>query len=57
MAVEHEVSVLNAVRKIKTMRRLAIPNEEQFVFCHGCVSEYLSSFDVYAKFSEKTGNI
>ncbi|XP_052763029.1 receptor-type tyrosine-protein phosphatase kappa-like isoform X1 [Mya arenaria] len=57
MAVEHEVSVLNAVRKIKTMRRLAIPNEEQFVFCHGCVSEYLSSFDVYANFSEKTGNI
>ncbi|WAR17026.1 PTPRT-like protein [Mya arenaria] len=30
---------------------------EQFVFCHGCVSEYLSSFDVYANFSEKTGNI
>ncbi|WAR17017.1 hypothetical protein MAR_031611 [Mya arenaria] len=31
--------------------------KEQFVFCHGCVSEYLSSFDVYANFSEKTGNI
>ncbi|WAR17936.1 PTPRV-like protein, partial [Mya arenaria] len=27
MAVEHEVSVLNAVRKVKTTRRLAIPNQ------------------------------
>ncbi|XP_052763599.1 receptor-type tyrosine-protein phosphatase alpha-like [Mya arenaria] len=54
MAVEHEVSVLNAVRKIKTTRRLAIPNQEQFVFCHGCVSEYLRSFEVYANFHEET---
>ncbi|XP_052763016.1 receptor-type tyrosine-protein phosphatase kappa-like [Mya arenaria] len=57
MAVEHEVSVLNSVRKIKTMRRLAIPNQEQFSFCHGCVSEYLSSFDVYANFNEETGRL
>ncbi|WAR17596.1 PTPRD-like protein, partial [Mya arenaria] len=55
MAVEHEVSVLNAVRKVKTTRRLAIPNQEQFVFCHGCVSEYLRSFDVYANFNDETG--
>ncbi|XP_052764503.1 protein draper-like isoform X2 [Mya arenaria] len=57
MAVEHEVSVLNAVRKVKTTRRLAIPNQEQFVFCHGCVSEYLRSFDVYANFSDDTGQL
>ncbi|XP_052763022.1 receptor-type tyrosine-protein phosphatase kappa-like isoform X2 [Mya arenaria] len=57
MAVEHEVSVLNSVRKVKTMRRLAIPNQEQFSFCHGCVSEYLSSFDVYANFNEETGRL
>ncbi|XP_052818032.1 multiple epidermal growth factor-like domains protein 10 [Mya arenaria] len=57
MAVEHEVSVLNTVRKVKTTRRLAIPNQEQFVFCHGCVSEYLRSFDVYANFSDDTGQL
>ncbi|XP_052762244.1 receptor-type tyrosine-protein phosphatase mu-like [Mya arenaria] len=55
MTVEHEVSVLNAVRKVKTTRRLAIPNQEQFVFCLLCVSEYLRSFDVYANFSDDTG--
>ncbi|XP_052772817.1 uncharacterized protein LOC128211790 isoform X2 [Mya arenaria] len=54
MAVEHEVSVLNAIRKVRTTRRLAIPNQEQFVFCHECVSEYISSFDVYANFNEET---
>ncbi|XP_052762247.1 receptor-type tyrosine-protein phosphatase S-like [Mya arenaria] len=57
MAVEHEVSVLNAVRKVKTTRRLAIPNQEQFVFCHGCVLEYLRSFDVYANFNDDTGQL
>ncbi|XP_052762339.1 receptor-type tyrosine-protein phosphatase S-like [Mya arenaria] len=57
MAVEHEVSVLNAVRKVKTTRRLAIPNQEQFVFCHGCVTEYLRSFDVYANFTDETGQL
>ncbi|XP_052770852.1 multiple epidermal growth factor-like domains protein 10 [Mya arenaria] len=55
MSVEHEVSVLNAIRKVKTTRRLAIPNQEQFVFCHGCVSEYISSFGVYTNINEETG--
>ncbi|WAR17942.1 hypothetical protein MAR_032536 [Mya arenaria] len=31
-----------------------IENVEQFVFCHGCVSEYLRSFEVYANFHEET---
>ncbi|WAR16946.1 PTPRD-like protein [Mya arenaria] len=53
MAIEHEVSVLNAVRKVKTMRRLAIPNLDQFIFCHESVMEYLRAFDkdVYANFA------
>ncbi|WAR16963.1 PTPRK-like protein [Mya arenaria] len=53
MATEHEVSVLNAVRKVKTMRRLAIPNLDQFIFCHESVMEYLRAFDkdVYANFA------
>ncbi|WAR17654.1 PTPRT-like protein, partial [Mya arenaria] len=33
------------------------PILEQFVFCHGCVSEYLRSFDVYANFSDDTGQL
>ncbi|WAR17040.1 PTPRD-like protein [Mya arenaria] len=56
MAIEHEVSVLNAVRKVKAMRRLAIPNLDQFVFCHESVLDYLRAFDkdVYANFAGST---
>ncbi|XP_052764244.1 receptor-type tyrosine-protein phosphatase alpha-like isoform X2 [Mya arenaria] len=57
MAEEHEVSLLNTVRKVKSTRRLAIPSQEQFIYCHGCVSEYLRSFNVYANFNEATGKI
>ncbi|XP_052773554.1 receptor-type tyrosine-protein phosphatase S-like isoform X3 [Mya arenaria] len=53
MAIEHEVSILNAVRKVKAMRRLAIPNLDQFIFCHESIQEYLRAFDkdVYANFA------
>ncbi|WAR18081.1 PTPRF-like protein [Mya arenaria] len=53
MAIEHEVSVLNAVRKVKAMRRLAILNLDQFIFCHESVLEYLRAFDkdVYSNFA------
>ncbi|WAR18029.1 PTPRD-like protein [Mya arenaria] len=53
MAIEHEVSVLNAVRKVKAMRRLAVPNLDQFIFCHESVLEFLRAFDkdVYANFA------
>ncbi|WAR17804.1 hypothetical protein MAR_032476 [Mya arenaria] len=33
------------------------PILEQFIYCHGCVSEYLRSFNVYANFNEATGKI
>ncbi|XP_052221304.1 receptor-type tyrosine-protein phosphatase T-like [Dreissena polymorpha] len=48
MEVECEVSVVNAIRKIKTRRRGAVPNQEQFAFCHECILEYISSFDTYS---------
>ncbi|XP_052223932.1 uncharacterized protein LOC127839582 [Dreissena polymorpha] len=46
--VEHEVSVANAVRKVKTRRKGAIPNLEQFLFCHDCVLDYTQSFKIYS---------
>ncbi|XP_052252654.1 receptor-type tyrosine-protein phosphatase kappa-like [Dreissena polymorpha] len=48
MEVEHEVSVANAVRKVKTRRKGAIPNLEQFQFCHDCVLDYTQSFNIYS---------
>ncbi|XP_052251894.1 receptor-type tyrosine-protein phosphatase T-like [Dreissena polymorpha] len=47
MKADHEVSVENDVRKIKTRRKGAIPNLEQFQFCHSCVLDYIQSFDIY----------
>ncbi|XP_052762428.1 receptor-type tyrosine-protein phosphatase mu-like isoform X2 [Mya arenaria] len=41
MAVEHEVSVVNAVMKVKARRRLAIPTQSQFEFCNECVLAYI----------------
>ncbi|KAH3840639.1 hypothetical protein DPMN_114092 [Dreissena polymorpha] len=41
MALEHEVSVVTAVRTVNTRRKGAIPNLEQFQFCHDCVLDYV----------------
>ncbi|WAR16758.1 PTPRQ-like protein [Mya arenaria] len=43
IAVNQEVSVVNVVRKVRTRRRLAIPNKEQFHFCHECVLGYINT--------------
>ncbi|XP_052250966.1 multiple epidermal growth factor-like domains protein 10 isoform X2 [Dreissena polymorpha] len=53
MEVEHEVSVANAVRKVKTRRKGAIPNLEQFQFCHDCVLDYTQSFNIYSNIAAK----
>ncbi|XP_052762438.1 receptor-type tyrosine-protein phosphatase mu-like isoform X3 [Mya arenaria] len=54
MAVEHEVSVVNAVRKIKARRMFAIPIQSQLEFCHECVLAYIKSFEnnMYLNFGE-----
>ncbi|XP_052762977.1 receptor-type tyrosine-protein phosphatase mu-like isoform X2 [Mya arenaria] len=54
MAIEHEVSVVNAVRKVKARRRLAIPVQSQLEFCHECVLAYIKSFEnnMYSNFGE-----
>ncbi|XP_060584796.1 uncharacterized protein LOC132740811 [Ruditapes philippinarum] len=46
--IDQEVSVANTVRQIKYRRSMAIPNKEQYIFCHQCVNEYLQSFDTYS---------
>ncbi|XP_052765428.1 receptor-type tyrosine-protein phosphatase alpha-like [Mya arenaria] len=43
VAVNQEVSVVNVVRKVRTRRKLAIPNKEQFYFCHECVLGYINT--------------
>ncbi|XP_052763701.1 multiple epidermal growth factor-like domains protein 11 isoform X2 [Mya arenaria] len=43
VAVNQEVSVVNVVRKVRTRRKLAIPNKEQFHFCHECVLGYINT--------------
>ncbi|KAH3711588.1 hypothetical protein DPMN_071259 [Dreissena polymorpha] len=48
MALEHEVSVVNAVMTVKTRRKGAIPNLEQFQFCHDCVLDYVQNVNIYA---------
>ncbi|XP_052249639.1 receptor-type tyrosine-protein phosphatase alpha-like [Dreissena polymorpha] len=48
MTIEHEVSVVNAVRTVKTRRKGAIPNLEQYQFCHDCVLDYVQNVNIYA---------
>ncbi|XP_052764640.1 receptor-type tyrosine-protein phosphatase kappa-like [Mya arenaria] len=50
MVVEHEVSVVNAVRKVKARRPNAVANQAQFDFCHDCVLEFVRSFKPYYNF-------
>ncbi|XP_052764627.1 receptor-type tyrosine-protein phosphatase kappa-like [Mya arenaria] len=54
MEVELEVSVVNAVRKVKARRPNAVANQAQFDFCHDCVLEFVRSFKPYYNF---TGDI
>ncbi|XP_052761570.1 receptor-type tyrosine-protein phosphatase kappa-like isoform X2 [Mya arenaria] len=52
LVVEHEVSVVNAVRRVKARRPNAVANQAQFDFCHDCVLEFVRSFKTYSNFSE-----
>ncbi|XP_052761503.1 uncharacterized protein LOC128204171 [Mya arenaria] len=42
---EGEASVVNAVRKVRSRRALAIPCKEQFQFCYDCLLEYVNTHD------------
>ncbi|XP_052762041.1 receptor-type tyrosine-protein phosphatase mu-like [Mya arenaria] len=56
MKIDHEVSVVNTIRKVRSRRTSAIPNMAQFKFCHECVLSYIKSFD-YCQYSNFTGSV
>ncbi|XP_052764461.1 receptor-type tyrosine-protein phosphatase alpha-like isoform X2 [Mya arenaria] len=56
MKIDHEVSVVNTIRKVRSRRTSAIPNMAQFEFCHECVLSYIKSFD-YSQYSNFTGSV
>ncbi|XP_052764459.1 receptor-type tyrosine-protein phosphatase alpha-like [Mya arenaria] len=56
MKIDQEVSIVNTIRKIRSMRTSAIPNMAQFEFCHECVLSYIKSFD-YSQYSNFTGSV
>ncbi|XP_052762812.1 receptor-type tyrosine-protein phosphatase C-like [Mya arenaria] len=45
LSLDNEVSVVNAVRKVRARRPLSIPNKEQFFFCYECVLQSLNTTD------------
>ncbi|XP_052763642.1 receptor-type tyrosine-protein phosphatase kappa-like isoform X3 [Mya arenaria] len=45
LSEDNEVSVVNAVRKVRARRPLSIPNKEQFYFCYECVLQSLNATD------------
>ncbi|XP_052761970.1 tyrosine-protein phosphatase non-receptor type 20-like [Mya arenaria] len=45
LSEDNEVSVVNAVRKVRARRPLSIPNKEQFYFCYECVIQSLNATD------------
>ncbi|XP_052783017.1 receptor-type tyrosine-protein phosphatase mu-like [Mya arenaria] len=56
MGINQEVSVVNTIRKVKSRRKLAIPNKTQFEFCHECVLTYVKSFE-YSQYANFTARI
>ncbi|XP_053387134.1 receptor-type tyrosine-protein phosphatase alpha-like, partial [Mercenaria mercenaria] len=48
--MEYHVSIANTVRQVKLRRKTAIPNKEQFEFCHRCISAHLELFNTYSNF-------
>ncbi|WAR16016.1 PTPRS-like protein, partial [Mya arenaria] len=48
MEVEHEVNVVNAVRKVKARRPNAVPTQAQFDFCHDGLLEFIRLFKTYS---------
>ncbi|WAR15948.1 PTPRK-like protein [Mya arenaria] len=48
MEVEHEVNVVNAVRKVKARRPNAVPTQAQFDFCHDGLLEFVRLFKTYS---------
>ncbi|XP_052262517.1 receptor-type tyrosine-protein phosphatase kappa-like [Dreissena polymorpha] len=51
IAIYHEVSVVNAVRKVMARRHGAIAAQDQFDFCYECVLQYIRSFGIYYNFA------
>ncbi|XP_052763723.1 receptor-type tyrosine-protein phosphatase S-like [Mya arenaria] len=45
LSVDNEVSVVNAVQRVRARRPLAIPNKEQFYFCYECVLHSVNTVD------------
>ncbi|WAR15975.1 PTPRF-like protein, partial [Mya arenaria] len=48
MEVEHEVNVVNAVRKVKARRPNAVPTQAQFDLCHDGLLEFVRLFKTYS---------
>ncbi|WAR17188.1 LAR-like protein [Mya arenaria] len=59
MDIYQEVSVVNTIRKVKSIRKSAIPTKAQFEFCHECVFTYVKSFEYsqYANFTARISSV
>ncbi|WAR17001.1 LAR-like protein [Mya arenaria] len=59
MDIYQEVSVVNTIRKVKSIRKSAIPTKAQFEFCHECVLSYMKSFEYgqYANFTARISSV
>ncbi|KAH3891456.1 hypothetical protein DPMN_015558 [Dreissena polymorpha] len=51
IAIDHEVSVVNAVRKVTASRHGAIAAQEQFDFCYECVLQHIRYFAPNSNFA------
>ncbi|XP_052765430.1 receptor-type tyrosine-protein phosphatase S-like [Mya arenaria] len=45
LSENNEVNVVNAVSRVRARRSLAIPNKEQYYFCHECVFHSVNATD------------
>ncbi|KAL4216721.1 hypothetical protein ACF0H5_024444 [Mactra antiquata] len=48
IACDQEVSIINIICQMRSRRSMAIPNKEQYIFCHKIVEEYLKTDNIYS---------
>ncbi|KAL5016638.1 hypothetical protein ScPMuIL_006227 [Solemya velum] len=50
LKIDQEVHIMEAVILLKSIRHQIIHSQEQYIFCHEAVAEFLEEFNAYSKF-------
>jgi len=52
LKTEGVVDIFQSIKSIRIQRAGLVPQEEQFVYCHEVLADYVDKFDKYANFKD-----